>query len=132
LIRRYRPITPASASKRTITESLVGARAIKAVIDLRKPVGSDVRRTQDIDPLASQTRVHWRDFLPEPFPLAAVSHWYMTTRYPGLDAPPPGRAEIVDALEAVTTLIALIPSHAPPGSMTDGGTDAPLSGQNTH
>ena len=49
----------------------------------------DVRRIHDIDALASLAPAHWPDLLPSPFPLAAVSQWYVTTRYPGLDAPPP-------------------------------------------
>lgn len=46
----------------------------------------DVRRTHDIDALAALARTHWPDLLPSPFPLATVTQWYVTTRYPNLDA----------------------------------------------
>jgi HEPN domain-containing protein len=83
----------------------------------------DLRRIHDIDALATLARPHWPDLLPSPFPLAAVSQWYVTTRYPGLDAPPPAIAEVAEALEAVATLIAAVARLSPPGAAAKCGQD---------
>jgi hypothetical protein len=48
-----------------------------------------VRRSHDIDMLATLARAYWPDLLPSPFALAAISQWYVTTRYPDPDAVSP-------------------------------------------
>jgi HEPN domain-containing protein len=74
----------------------------------------DIRRIHDIDTLATLARSHWPDLLPSPFPLAAVSQWYITTRYPGLDAPPPAVAEVAEALAAAAAFVAAVTQLSPP------------------
>lgn len=113
-----------AAGQSDLAAFLVQQAVEKALKALLVAAAQDVRRTHDIDLLSTQARSHWPDLLPEPFPLAAVGQWYVTTRYPGLDTSPPATAEVAEALEAVAALIALISSHAPPGSRTNGGTDA--------
>src|SRR5215472_7967673 len=54
----------------------------KALKALLVAAAQDVRRTHDIEQLATLARGHWPDMVPAPFPLAAVSQWYVTTRYP--------------------------------------------------
>jgi hypothetical protein len=78
-----------------------------------------VRRSHDIDLLATLAREHWPDLLPAPFALAALSQWYVTTRYPGPDAVSPSAAEVGEALEAVASLIAAIIALSPPAARTD-------------
>src|SRR6266481_4981854 len=77
----------------------------KALKALLVAAAQDVRRSHDIDMLATLARGHWPDLLPAPFALAAVSQWYVTTRYPDPDAVLPTAAEVGEALEAVASLI---------------------------
>jgi hypothetical protein len=56
--------------------------------------------------------------LPSPFPLAVVSQWYVNTRYPRFDDPPPTAAE---ALAAVAGFVSDVVRHSPP----DGKDGAP-------
>jgi HEPN domain-containing protein len=83
----------------------------------------DVRRTHDIDALATLARAHWPHLLPSPFPLAVVSQWYITTRYPGLDAPPPTADEVAEALAAVAGLVSEVVRHSPADIAAGGGND---------
>jgi HEPN domain-containing protein len=94
----------------------------KALKALLVAAAADVRRTHDIEALATLARAHWPDIVASPFPLIAVGQWYVTTRYPGIDEVPPGSAEVLEALEAVASLIAAITCMAPPASLADGET----------
>jgi HEPN domain-containing protein len=91
----------------------------KALKALLVAAAQDVRRTHDIDLLATLARGHCPDLLPSPFALAAVSQWYVSTRYPNLDAVAPTTAEISEALDAVASLIAAIIALAPPTARPD-------------
>ena len=93
----------------------------KALKALLVAAAQDVRRTHDIDALATSARVHWPDVLASPFPLAAIGQWYVTTRYPGLDTALPAAAEVAEALEAVASLIITIMRLSPPMVPADGG-----------
>jgi len=75
----------------------------------------DIRRTHDIDTLATLARAHWPDLVSNPFPLTTASQWYVTTRYPGLDEISPDGLEIAQAVEAVEQLITAMRDRAPPG-----------------
>jgi hypothetical protein len=59
------------------------------------------------------------DVIASPFPLAAVSQWYVTTRYPDLDAVLPTTAEVGEALETVASLINGIIAVAPTAAGAD-------------
>ncbi|HEX5454507.1 MAG TPA: HEPN domain-containing protein [Stellaceae bacterium] len=83
----------------------------KALKTLLVAAAQDVRRVHDIVELAVLARPYWPDLLPMPFPLAVVSHWYMTTRYPGVDQQLPGWAEIGEALAQIESLIRAITDH---------------------
>jgi HEPN domain-containing protein len=83
----------------------------------------DVRHTHDIDALAALARAHWPQLLPSPFPLAVVSQWYVTTRYPGLDAPPPTAAEVAEALSGVAGFVSDVVPHSPQDIAESGGED---------
>ncbi|MBV8119529.1 MAG: HEPN domain-containing protein [Alphaproteobacteria bacterium] len=78
----------------------------KTLKGLLVAAAQDVRRTHDIEALATLARIHWPDLLPSSFPLAAVGQWYVTTRYPGLDTALPASAEVTEALEAVAAFTA--------------------------
>src|SRR5271167_2195253 len=80
----------------------------KALKALLVAAARDVRRSHDIDLLATLVRAHWPDLLPSPFALAAIGQWYVTTRYPDPDAVSPTIAEVGEALVAVAALIAAI------------------------
>ena len=69
-----------------------------------------------MDQLATQARGHWPNLVALPFPLAAVSQWYVTTRYPDLDAVLPNIAEVEEALETVASLISGIIALSPPAA----------------
>lgn len=73
----------------------------------------DILRTHDIDTLATLARTHWPDLLPDPFPLTALSQWYVTTRYPGIDEATPTSTEVTDALAAVQDLIRQFTGRSP-------------------
>jgi hypothetical protein len=75
---------------------------------------------------AAMTSICWRrspDLLPSPFALAAISQWYVTTRYPDPDAVSPTIVEVDEALEAVASLIAAIVDLAPPAARRDSEKD---------
>jgi len=91
----------------------------KALKALLVAAAQDVRRTHDIDQLATLARGHWQDLVATPFPLAAVSQWYVTTRYPDPDALLPTIAEVEEALEAVASLISRIIALRPPAAGPD-------------
>lgn len=91
----------------------------KALKALLVAAAQDVRRSHDIDMLATLARGHWPDLLPAPFALAAVSQWYVTTRYPDPDAVLPTAAEVGEALKAVALLIAAIIALSPPAARED-------------
>jgi hypothetical protein len=55
------------------------------------------------------------------FSTAAVTQWYVTTRYPDLDASTPAIAEVAATLEAVAILIAAVVRLSPPGVAAEGG-----------
>lgn len=75
----------------------------------------DIRRTHDIDTLATLARAHFPNLVPNPFPLNSVSQWYVTTRYPGLDEASPNPKDVEHALDGVETLIAAVRGRAPAG-----------------
>jgi HEPN domain-containing protein len=91
----------------------------KALKALLVAAAQDVRRSHDIDMLATLARAYWPDLLPSPFALAAISQWYVTTRYPDPDAVSPTIVEVDEALEAVASLIAAIVDLAPPAVRRD-------------
>jgi len=91
----------------------------KALKALLVAAAQDVRRSHDIDMLATLARGHWPDLLPAPFALAAVSQWYVTTRYPDPDAMLPTAAEVGEALEAAASLIAAIIALSPSAARED-------------
>lgn len=74
----------------------------------------DIRRTHDIDTLATLARPFWPDLVSNPFPLTAASQWYVTTRYPGLDETSLDRSEIEQAMDAIEQMIAALRDRAPP------------------
>ena len=94
--------------------------AEKALKALLVAAAQDVRRTHDIEQLATLARLHWPALLPAPFTLAVVSQWYVTTRYPGPDEVSPTTDEVEEALDAVAALIAAIVALVPPAARTDG------------
>jgi HEPN domain-containing protein len=44
----------------------------------------DLRKTHDLETLAVLANAHWPALIPSPSPLAYISRWYLTSRYPGL------------------------------------------------
>jgi len=96
----------------------------KALKALLVAAAQDVRRTHDIEQLATLARVQWPAVLPAPFVLAAVSQWYVTTRYPGPDEVAPTPEEVAEALDSVAALTAAIVALAPPAARPDGGSGA--------
>jgi HEPN domain-containing protein len=92
----------------------------KALKALLVAAAQDVRRTHDIDALATLARMHWPQLLPSPFPLAVVSQWYVSTRYPGFDEPAPTAAEVTEALAAVPGFLSDVVRHSPPDTAIGG------------
>lgn len=76
-------------------------------------VAQDAPRIHDIEALAARARLHWPDLLPAPFPLATISQWYITSRYPGVDEASPTAAEVSDALHSVAALAAALKLRKP-------------------
>ena len=75
-----------------------------------------MRRTHDIEQLATPARGHWPDIVAAAFLLAAVSQWYATTRYP--DPVLPTIAEVEEAMEAAASLISAIIAVSAPAAGT--------------
>jgi HEPN domain-containing protein len=100
---------------------LVQQAVEKALKALLVAAAQDVRRTHDIDALATSARAHWPQLLASPFPLAMVSQWYVTTRYPGLDGSPPTAAEVAEGLAAVAGFAADVARLSPPDLAAGGG-----------
>ncbi len=84
----------------------------KALKALLVAAAMDILRTHDIDALAARARQHWPDVLPSPFSLAAVSQWYITSRYPEIDQTSPSPSDIAEALASVGSLVNRIRSRA--------------------
>jgi len=103
------------ASRILVSNELVDAAAFHAQQALEKllkamliAVAQDAPRIHDIEVLAVRARLHWPELLPAAFPLAAISQWYITSRYPGVDETPPSHAEVADALQSIAALAAAV------------------------
>ena len=70
--------------------------------------GQDIRRTHDLDALATQARQFWPTVIHIPFPLVNINHWYLPSRYPDTEEALPSLTEIADALQEITALLATI------------------------
>jgi HEPN domain-containing protein len=74
----------------------------------------DVRRTHDLGDLSSEANRFWPTLIPTLFPLAAIGRWYLTSRYPGTDDPPPSLTEIAEALTEIEELMAAVRGQITP------------------
>jgi HEPN domain-containing protein len=74
LLLRERLSAPAAFHAQQGLEKVLKALLVAAAQDLR--------RTHDLDALASEANKHWPSLIASPFPLAALSRWYLTSRYP--------------------------------------------------
>ena len=96
----------------------------KALKALLVAAAQDVRRTHDIDQLATLVRSHWPVVVPAPFTLAAVTQWYVAMRYPGPDEVPLTAEEVSEALDAVVLLVAAAMALAPPAARSQDRTES--------
>jgi HEPN domain-containing protein len=110
-----------SSDQSELAAFLVQQALEKALKALLVAAALDVRRTHDIEALATLARAHWPQLLPSPFPLAVVSQWYVSTRYPGFDEPPPTAAEVAEALADVAEFVSDVARHSPPDIAAGGG-----------
>src|SRR5215467_9544638 len=78
-----------SSEQHELAAFLIQQALEKALKALLVAAAQDVRRTHDIEALATLARAHWPQLLPSPFRLAVVTQWYVSTRYPGFDEPSP-------------------------------------------
>jgi HEPN domain-containing protein len=99
LVREEYPL-PAAFHAQQALEKLLKALLIAA--------GQDIRRTHDLDALAKDANKFWPDLIPVRFPLAELNRWYLTSRYPGADDPPPSLTEIEEALRGIEALLTAI------------------------
>ena len=86
----------------------------KGLKGLLVAAAEDIRKTHDIDTLATTAQRHWPALIPTPFPLAHLTSWYLVSRYPGLDESEPTLSSIRDALHAVEALLAEVRREIPP------------------
>jgi HEPN domain-containing protein len=112
-----------SGDQSELAAFLVQQAVEKTLKALLVAAAQDVRRTHDIDALATLARAQWPHLLPLPFPLAVVSQWYVTTRCPGLDASPPTATEVAEALAAVAAFVSDVVRHSSPDIAASGGKD---------
>jgi len=96
-------------------------RVLKALV---VAAAEDLRKTHDLETLAQIANQHWPALISAPFPLAYLTRWYLTSRYPGLDDVSPSLEEISDALCAIESLIVEVGSYIPSSLRPD-----PVSGQ---
>ena len=75
---------------------------------------ADLRRTHDLEELASLAHRHWPNAVPLPFPLARTSLWYASSRYPGVDDVPPDAGEVAVALDQADALMEAVMRLVPP------------------
>jgi hypothetical protein len=64
--------------------------------------------------LATEANQFWPTLICSPFPLAELSRWYLTSRYPGADEVPPSLSEIELALREIEVLLAAIKTRITP------------------
>jgi HEPN domain-containing protein len=98
----------------------------KVLKALLMAAAEDLRKTHDLETLAVIANTHWPALIPAPFPLAYLTRWYLTSRYPGIDDVSPTLEEISDALRAIESLIAEVGSYVPAPLRRDGRTDRPM------
>ena len=91
---------PASFHTQQALEKLLKALLIRA--------RQDIRRTHDLDALASEARRFWPTLIPAPFPLVNITHWYLPSRHPDADDAPPGLKEIAEALAEIRDLLSAV------------------------
>jgi HEPN domain-containing protein len=99
-------VFPASFHAQQALEKVLKALLVAA--------SQDIRRTHDLDDLAMEANQFWPTLIPSPFPLAELSRWYLSSRYPGIDEMPPSLGEIAQALREIEELIAAINSWMSP------------------
>lgn len=74
----------------------------------------DVRKTHDISTLVVLVRPHWPTLIADPFPLEALTSWYIGSRYPEVLEAMPSVREVSDALDDVQALIQAVMHVVPP------------------
>lgn len=57
-------------------------KTLKALMVAKR---QEIRKTHDISLLMSLVRPLWPDIIPQCFPIAELTEWYLVSRYPGLD-----------------------------------------------
>jgi HEPN domain-containing protein len=97
------------------TEKILKALLLAAAVDLR--------RTHDLEELASLAHRHWPNLVPLPFPLARTSLWYASSRYPGVEDVLPDAREVAVALDQVDALMEAVMRLVPPVLRTGGEPD---------
>lgn len=109
-IRAVRLLLDAVAEQAAFHVQQALEKTLKALLIVRR---QDIRKTHDISTLVALVRPHWRELLADPFPLEALTSWYIASRYPEVIEAMPARAEIAEALEAVERFIAAVMRSAP-------------------
>ena len=73
----------------------------------------DIRKTHDLTLLADLVHSYWPELVTTPFPLAYLSRWYLTSRYPGDDGGTPTGDGVKAALDDVTAFFGSVIAQAP-------------------
>jgi HEPN domain-containing protein len=84
---------PAAFHAQQALEKVLKALLVAAAQDLRK--------THDLETLSVLANKHWPTLISAPFPLAYLTRWYLTSRYPGIDDVSPTSEEISDSLQTI-------------------------------
>lgn len=106
LLLREEMASPASFHSQQALEKILKALLVAA--------RQEIRRTHDIDDLSLDASRFWPTLVSAEFPLAAIGHWYLASRYPDSDEVPPSLTEIAEALADIERLMAAIRAQLAP------------------
>jgi HEPN domain-containing protein len=88
-------------------------KTLKALMVAKR---QEIRRTHDISLLVSLVRPLWPDLIPQRFPIAEITEWYLVSRYPGLDEVPFTISDVTAALAFVANFMTVVRGYGPPES----------------
>lgn len=100
LLAREAYASPAAFHAQQAVEKVLKASLVAA--------GQDIRRTHDLDTLATQARQYWPALSPIPLTLVELNRWYSSSRYPGIDDDTPSLTTIAGILREIEQLIAAV------------------------
>jgi len=92
-------------------------KTLKALMVAKR---QQIRKTHDISLLMSLVRPLWPSLIPQRFPIAELTEWYVASRYPGLDEVALTVSDVTAALALVADFMIVVRGCGPPESIRGG------------